>query len=564
MRVLGIADNHDAGAAVVDGGELIAAVGQERLDRIKNSGAFPHEAIDEALRLAGLRPRDVDEVAVGTTFTPAAALRWMRPLHHKVKEQSSQFSYLLHLYILYQVGLQYAQLLPVEKALSAPPLLAALRRHGIYAPLRYVDHHLSHAVSAWSGAGFDRALVITLDAMGDGFSVTVHTGDRHGLTERYRQSGLSSINTLYSRVTEHLGFTPLRHEGKITGLAAYVPPPPELVAHFRTRLRFTTPGFQLENYLRPARKDDDFFGRLSDYSREEVAAALQANFEAEVTAFVSHWVGATGLNQVAVAGGVFANVKLNQRIAQLGDVRRLFVYPNMSDGGLAAGAAMHRGMRPPRALDHVYKGTFIGEAEAQRALGGSGLTVTRPADLEEEVARLLAQGEVVARAAGGMEWGPRALGNRSILYKADDPSVNTWLNAHLRRTEFMPFAPSTLWEGAEARFVGLEKARDAARFMTVCFDVTPAFAAACPGVVHVDGTARPQLVRREDNPAFHEILTRYGALTGEPTVINTSFNMHEEPIVGSAEDAVRAFVDARLDNLALGPLLARGPWGKQR
>jgi carbamoyltransferase len=160
-----------------------------------------------------------------------------------------------------------------------------------------------------------------------------------------------------------------------------------------------------------------------------------------------------------------------------------------------------------------------------------------------------------------MEYGPRALGNRSILYQAGDPSVNDWLNELLKRTEFMPFAPVALCEHADSLFVGTKGALDTARFMTMTFQCTPWMADRCGGVVHVDNTARPQLVRREDNPAYYRIIEEYGRRTGVPVVINTSFNVHEEPIVRSPDDAIRAFFDSALDYLAIGRFLVKGPVG---
>ncbi len=554
--VLGIADNHDAGAALVVDGVVVAAVSEERLNRTKHSGAFPALSIAEVLRLGGVRPRDIACVAVGTAYTPAAALRAARRWHRHLKAGASQFSYLLHLYIVYQVLIRRFGLEWVEKFASWPVLRRELTRVGLRAPIVFVDHHLAHAASAGLSAPFDPALVVTIDAMGDGTSVAVH-GCRGGrLDPVYRQSGLSSINTYYSRITEFLGFKPLRHEGKITGLAAYAEAPRELVCLCEDALRFDGPGFSLHNYVLPDHVGDRFYRELGRYTRDEIAAAAQRNLEAQVGAFVSYWVHRTGLRDVALAGGLFANVKLNQRIHELPSVGSVFVYPHMSDGGLAAGAAMKVAASPPGAMPTAYLGPDIPEDEAKAALAGGGLAYQRPRDLEARVARLLVEGKVVARAAGRLEWGPRALGNRSILYRADDPSVNDWLNRRLHRTEFMPFAPATLAEDARECYLELAGAEEAARFMTICFSCTPWMARRCPGVVHVDGTARPQLVRVQDNPAFHRILVAYKRMTGVGTVVNTSFNMHEEPIVATAADAVRGYQEAGLDALVLGPFLS--------
>jgi len=172
--------------------------------------------------------------------------------------------------------------------------------------------------------------------------------------------------------------------------------------------------------------------------------------------------------------------------------------------------------------------------------------------LERKVAEMLAEGKVVARCTGRMEYGPRALGNRTIMYQPTDPSVNDWLNQRLLRTEFMPFAPVTLWEEQDECYKNLSGAEEAARFMTVVFDCTTKMKETCPAVCHIDGTARPQLIRETDNPSYYRILKEYQAITGLSSVINTSFNMHEEPIVNTAEEGVQAFLSSRLDALILG------------
>jgi carbamoyltransferase len=192
----------------------------------------------------------------------------------------------------------------------------------------------------------------------------------------------------------------------------------------------------------------------------------------------------------------------------------------------------------------------------EAALNDAGLRFDRHHDIELEIARLIADNQVVGRFDGRMEYGPRALGNRSILYPAQDPDVNQWLNHRLGRTEFMPFAPATLYEDRHENYLHIDGAEFTAQFMTITFDCTPSMKEQCPAAVHVDGTARPQLVSETSNPSFYRVLSEYKRLTGVSSVINTSFNMHEEPIVCSPEDAIRAFVDGRLDYLAIGPFLA--------
>ncbi|MCP4803904.1 MAG: hypothetical protein GY913_14425 [Proteobacteria bacterium] len=555
MLVLGVADNHDSGAALVKDGRLVAACGQERIDRKKNSGAFPWGAIDAVLDMAGARYRDVDRVVFGTSFTPSWLLRRFPEFHHS-RKGSGQFSPLFNSYVAYQVALRKAGLHMQEVAACKRLLIRKLQDRGFRkAYIDLMDHHTAHAQAAYRCQDEPVCLVLTVDSMGDGISATANVG-RHGQLDRHwDQSGFAAINTYYSRVTEVLGFTPNRHEGKITGLAAYAEAPEELLNHFRSQLRFVGPGFSRVNYLRPQSADDAFYGRLSRWTREEVANGLQTVLEEAVTQFVSYWVNRTGVRHVSVCGGIFANVKLNQRIAELECVDSLFVFPNMGDGGLAIGAAMATTGHPPHELPTMYLGPDYTAAHIGKELSIAKLKPKKPDDLVGEVVKRLVDGKVVARFAGGMEFGPRALGHRTLLVRPDSPEVNIWLNDRLQRSEFMPFAPVVRDVDAGRLFHGYEKAAHAARFMTVCFDVSDEMKEKAPGCVHVDGTARPQVIRERDDPEYYAILTRFDEATGIPALINTSFNMHEEPIVCSPHDAIRAFRLGRLDCLSIGPYL---------
>ena len=556
MLTLGISDNHDASAAICEDGRLIAACGQERIDRIKNSGSFPWGAMDAVLDAAGKRYRDVDQVVVGTAFTPSWLLRKFPRFHHGQKASNGQFSYLLNAYILYQVGLTKLNAQGLELRLCQKLFEKKIGDRGLdNARVKLIDHHAAHAHSAYLSQSRDEVLVITIDAMGDGISTTVWQGKDGKIERVFAQSGLAAINTYYSRVTEWLGFKANRHEGKITGLAAYAQAPDALKKHFATQLRFIGPGFTRQNYFKRQKANDSFFQVLEEYSKEEVAAALQDNLEESVTDLVRYWVERTGISHIAVAGGTFANVKMNQRISQMSEVDSLWVYPNMGDGGLAAGAAMMGSNAKPHAMNTAYLGPTAGQSEMVRAISRAGLTRTKPKNRAKAIAKLLAEGKVVAHFNGAMEWGPRALGNRSLLVRPDDPSINDWLNQRLDRTEFMPFAPIVRAKNAPDFFLGLHKAEDAARFMTVCFDCTERFKEQAAGVVHVDGTARPQIVHTEDNPELDAILVEFEKQTGLGSLVNTSFNLHEEPIVCSPHDAIRAWQGGKLDALAMGPFL---------
>jgi carbamoyltransferase len=234
----------------------------------------------------------------------------------------------------------------------------------------------------------------------------------------------------------------------------------------------------------------------------------------------------------------------------------------LGDGGCGTGAALLPFMQPGRTwapIADVYLGPDYSDKEIAEALRTAQLPFDHYDAIEPKIAQLIASGKVVARFNGRMEYGPRSLGNRSILYHAHEPEVNQWLNQRLGRTEFMPFAPATLNEYRHECYKNIDGAEYAAQFMTVTFDCTEKMRKDSPAAVHVDGTARPQLVTATSNPSFHAVLTEFHKLTGVPSVINTSFNMHEEPIVCAPDDAIRAFLQGNLEYLAMGPYLVAHP-----
>ena len=441
---------------------------------------------------------------------------------------------------------------------------------GIRCPIRFVDHHLSHIASAYLTSGFGDALVVSLDGGGDGLSSRVYAVRDGRFESIHETSAYDSLGNYYAYITHIAGFKAQKHEGKITGLAAHGQPVyVDLLRGFideedgrlinRGRVYYLEAIRELERRL-PA-----------GWTREDLASSIQTIAEDLVRRYVGYWARRTGLRDVALAGGVFANVRINQEVHRLPEVDRVHVHPAMSDGGLPGGAALAacipgilpRTMASPGTpIEHVYLGSDLTDAEIAAALEQASLTPeTVEGPLEERIAELLAEGYVVARATGAMEYGPRALGHRSILYQPTDRGVNDWLNRNLRRTEFMPFAPSVRAEAADHCFEDVAGAEHTAEFMTITFHCTPWMRERMKGVVHLDGTARPHLVRKDREPSLYRVIDAFERRTGLPAVINTSFNMHEEPIVRSASDCVRAFLDGNLDYLAIGDRLVRHPDG---
>lgn len=573
MRVLGIGDGFGAGAAFVEDGRVLYAISEERLSRIKNHSGyyhgFPMRSLEAGLAFTGWEPESVDQIAISNFAFPPLPLRLMalnrsRPLGDREFLDRHEFSRTINtrLYSLFsernsQSSLGGASVRVYRRAL-ARKLGRAL---GLRAPIVFVDHHRCHAASAYYTQPDDECLVVTMDCHGDGLSGTVSRGGGGRLERLHSLPAHGSLGSFYAAITDHLGFHHHRHEGKVTGLAAFADPQVAL-ADVERMIAYDGPTRQMRSRL--GRNQFDAIERIGSffskpYSREEIAAAAQFHFERIVLALIRDFLGDTGLRRVLLAGGLFGNVKLNQRIHELEEVDSLWVHPGMGDEGLPVGAALALAAShaPPRLerISDVYWGEGFDDADVEKACATTDFEVARPQDMNAEIARLLAEKKIVARCAGRMEYGPRALGNRSILFHAGDASANDWLNKALRRTEFMPFAPALLAQRADDCFEAVGGAEYAAEFMTVCFACKPSFREACPTVVHVDGTARPQLVSEESNPDFHAILCEYERRTGFPALVNTSFNIHEEPIVCTPEDALRAYSEAQLDYLALGSYL---------
>jgi carbamoyltransferase len=559
MNILGIsALDTDCTATLVQDGRIILSAAEERFSRIKQHAGFPHKAVDFLLSKSGLHPDEIEIVAY--PFYP-----WYREGFMILKGFiQNNFANILQndrLMSKFYHSAYYAQFcmnaIKDHKKYNVE-LKDSLVELGLLGKLRRIEHHLAHSAAAFYTSGFDNALIVTLDAYGSELAGSISIGSPEGIRRVLNIRYPHSLGLFYSQVTEALGFRPTRHEGKIVGLASYGDPS-VLFDEIYKRFNGDSPdityisGLNMK-YCRELAKR---------YRREDIAAAYQAVLEKVVTNLVAAYAGKFRQSNIVMAGGVTANVKLNQRIFEIASVENIYIHPNMGDGGTGSGAALYcayeklNGLRPYE-LHDVYFGPSFGDEEIRTALDREKLSYEYFDQIEKKIAELISRGKVVARFNGSMEYGPRALGNRSVLYHAKDPSVNNWLNKRLGRTEFMPFAPATLYEFREKCYKNIKGAEHAATFMTITFDCTDYMKNVSPAAVHIDGTARPQLVKKDVNPSFYKIISEYHKLTGIPNVINTSFNMHEEPIVCTPEDAIRAFKLGKLEYLAIGKYLVKG------
>jgi carbamoyltransferase len=557
-RVYRISQGHDSAAALVIDGRVVAAAAQERFSRMKHTGDFPADAVRYCLAEAGIGLDAVDEIAHGFDYTPYEMLYSLDPVS--------------------------AQLF--REVYSRDSLLALVRRDlGDYPAgrVRQVGHHMAHAASAYLTSGWDECLTVVIDAMGETNGATVyHTAP--GKWKALHQVGAGdSIGILYSLVTLHLGFDFNADEYKIMGLAPYGDP-----ARFRPFfdqavqlredgsiripiLRLNQTRDERENYLRtrahlaehlvPERQPD---ADITDVHRD-VAAALQDCLDRAMEHLCGTFARKSGLRRLALAGGVALNCTANGRLVRSGLFDEVYVQPAAGDDGSALGAALYRASCAGEVVSRRMAVPFLGPAHPAREVEAAldrvkdRVEVERCGTLEQACARaaeLIAAGRVVGWYRGRMEFGPRALGNRSILADPGDPGMRDRVNAMVKMREaFRPFAPAVALEEVDRWFdvpPGAELP-----YMIIIADVREAHRRELPAVTHVNGSARVQTVSPRDNAEFHTLLQAVGRRTGRKMVLNTSFNVKGQPIVNTPQEAVDTFLGTGIDCLFLENNLVR-------
>ena len=556
MYILGVCDSQDSGAVLFNSStDDISAVNEERITRVKLKGGFPELSINELIKLKKIDRDRIDLIAVASRMTPSFIFRLLPGFHSSLRKNSFQFSLSLFLYILYQsVAEKFIIPRAVETYLNRVILGRRFKRMGINAKIRLVDHHICHAYSAYTISGFNEALIFTIDGLGDGVSFSVNIGSSGKIRPVFRQSALNDITLYYSQLTEYLGFRPIQDEGKVMGLAACCESR-SVIGQARKLLRVKNGRFK--NKL-SFFKNKKIFESMNAQSRETVASSFQRHAEDSVEQIIKYWVKKTGISKVALSGGFFANIKVNQRISQIKTVSELFISPHMGDGGLALGAALSVSGRPPFKIKNVFWGMSYDNGEIRKILDETGVAYEQIKDVSSRAAKLLSENKIVARFNGAMEFGPRALGNRSILAQAVDNTIIGILNDKLKRDNFIPFAPSMLEEYAADCCANIRKSAYSGNFMNITFKATDYLKKVAPAAVHRDGTTRPQFVSRANNPDLHNILYEYNSRTNIPVLLNTSFNMHDEPIVCTPLEAVNSFKKSGLDYLIIGNFLVKG------
>ncbi|HEX6462813.1 MAG TPA: carbamoyltransferase C-terminal domain-containing protein, partial [Vicinamibacterales bacterium] len=427
------------------------------------------------------------------------------------------------------------------------------------AHVRIFDHHACHAAAAAYASPFPSCVVVTIDGLGDGWSSTVSHFHDGRLTLVDRTPAPDSPGVFFEHVTTLLNMRPLEDEGKVMALADYAAPVsdeqnPLLEVLTVNGLRFTTSA--ASHTLRRVLRHHQWFA-----SNEQFAYMAQRALEKACVTLVRHAIEATGESRVALAGGVASNVKVNRAVRQLECLDDMFVFPHMGDGGLACGAAIaasvEAGQHPTIPLEDLGLGPAFDEAAIQKALAESGLHFSRADALPEVVADLLADCRVVLWFEGRMEYGPRALGHRSILARPDRPELRDRLNLILkRRVWYQPFCPSMLDGVARLALADYKGAPN--RHMTTAYGVRPEWRTALAGVLSVDATCRPQLVPDDDPSPYGALLRAVRVRLGHGVVLNTSFNIHGTPLVCTPTQAIDVLVQSGADWLAIGPFLVQG------
>jgi carbamoyltransferase len=557
--ILGLHSGHNASACIGDESGLIYAVQEERLTGEKNYWGTPKNAIQACLRRVRAAPRDLIAVAHGGVQSLCK--------YHSRED------------VLRAYGRQKS-LLGKFRQRIAVPLFIKLRpnwgQERLHAELAaeglggvetvHHDHHHTHAATAYYGLrrnATDKCLILTCDGDGDGLCTTVRVmgGGEDRLIAATPWD--NSLGALYSWITYGMGFVPLEHEYKLMGMAPYASDKAaEKTAEvFARYLGFDPTGLQFQRHTFRRTNDlaESLFRDLKGKRFDYICAGLQRFTEDMLCRWTANAVRATGVRRVMAAGGVFMNVKANKRIGELAEVESFEAFPSCSDETLSIGAyyleaARRFGGDRVRALDHFYLGDGLDETETVEAVEKAGFSYCKPADMASAIANLLVQGQPVARCAGQMEFGARALGNRSILADPRNQDVVRVINQMVKKRDFwMPFAPMIMHDRQDEYLQNTK--RLPSPYMMMTFDTRENFREMIAAVHNADLTCRAQILKPDQNPQMHAILEAFAHRTGRGVILNTSFNLHGFPIVRTAADALHVFRNSGLEYLQVGDYL---------
>lgn len=538
---LGMSFSHNSSACVVSSERgVLAAISQERLNGEKNTKELPFDAAVKCCELSGV----YDFEALAVSHYEIMSTDYLEKYGKKYNLHGNNWHVMIRNYFREHTAIDFEDII-------------------------HVPHHWAHAFA--TVAFYDNPkngdYLITSDGFGDGYSGMIY---RYGNDEVNVSLPLrASVGLVYQFVTGALGFTELKHEGKITGLAAFGQP--KYLREFYSlevesrnvaltdeeeKMVKASNIYDFDDFLKLKKATYSLIENLkaAGATREDIAATVQEYAEQCVCKWIYENVDDYDYN-CYLSGGLFANVKINQRIKELGIFKNVYVCPAMGDEGNAIGAAYNilydnlpeAKISPNQCGTVANERLIVGESDKY-----SCRRIADDNELAKTIAKMLSENKIVCLVKGKMEFGPRALCHRSILYNCDTKETNTWLNDKLGRTEFMPFAPVCREEVADDLFLELDGGRDSAKHMTMTFDCTPEFIESYPAACHVDNTARPQIVSQNEDPFIWKVLSIYQLLTGKKALINTSFNLHNNPIIGSTEVAVKSWITSGTDVLVIG------------
>lgn len=561
MKILGIWDGHDSGAALLEENKILFGTNEERFTRRKLEVAFPIKSIKACLQYTGASPEDISDIAISTSDVAKTLARVIPSLKEEYyllrrrKKGPTNVSY-------FKKKLKYKLTeyppFPVTKWISKSIVRNRLVKLGFNNfKLHLVDHHLSHAATAAFCSGFKQGLIITLDGLGDGLSGTIYTHEEGKLERLAVFSAAHSLGIFFEHVTNLMNMRELEDEGKVMALANYAYPINDAdnplmglikVEGLAVKCRYSS--------LKMYKVLKEIFWR---FPAEQFAFMAQRTLEVKTLQLVQNAIEHTGINHLCLAGGVFSNVKINRLIRNLPAVKGCFVFPHMGDGGLALGAALMANYNlsciNQVVLTHLFHGPQYTENEIEQVLKENKLPYIKSEDIVKDVAEIIAGGKIVLWFQGPMELGPRALGSRSILARPDSESIKNTLNLRLKkRVWYQPFCPSMLEE--DARDILEDYDGYPNEFMTMAYMVKENKRDLVKGVINIDGSCRPQIVKKE-NAIFRDLLKEIKIRTRHGILLNTSFNVHGEPLVCSPQDAVKTMIDTGNKYMAIGNFLVK-------
>ncbi len=561
MNILGLNYYyHDTTASIVNDGQLIVAIEEERLSRVKHTWSFPTFSADRAMEVAGLSPKDIDHIALSIKPSVNVGAR----LLYGLKNISNSRTFIKN-----EVIAGRNKQIAFRRWFNRTFGHVAKKPH-----VHFVPHHVCHAVGSFLVSPYEKAALLSIDGAGEWATSYMGYGEGTRVTE-YRQSYFpNSLGSFYEAITQFCGFQPNYDEGKTMGLAPMGDPQPfydkmsKMIAidnDGEIKIDLSYFSYQFWGDQRFSHKFIETFGQPRDKKGEfkdnhlNVAAAAQRVLEDRILELSNVLYDRTGADYLVMAGGVALNSVANGRVVRESRFKDVYVMPAAGDNGTGIGASYYvynKILKQPRNFVHLnpYVGNGYSNDEILKTIRVCKLNAEHHEDICSEAARLLHAGNILGWFQGKMEIGPRSLGNRSILADPTAPTMKDKINAEVKHREaYRPFAPSCTVEAASQFF---ETEVEDPFMLKVCF-VRPEVRSKLSAITHVDGSARLQTVHKETNPRYHELLSRFGELSGTPVLLNTSFNIMGEPIVESPYHAIRCFFSTGLDILVLGNYIIR-------